>query len=293
MLILLSGVYLCVRCSFKKFYKIRQLQDFLKWFNENPWLNLIFLGLTIASIVLAIYLHRKNIRLKKPLYFKKSINVISDSIPNIKELEIYYQSKRIINLTVTKIAIWNSGNETITNSDQASIDKMRIETEEGIEIFHACVLHQTDFTNNLVTEIKNNIVKIEFDYFDHNQGGIIKVVHAGKNSDALDVFGTFKSVGRIKETKAPRFAIELMGLFQSSKTLNRFDKRTLANAIIWFMIISSIPLTIPDLFVDSGIWRKILCLLTLGLAIFNGSMMLQLFNRSSLHKDFDILMNDD
>lgn len=178
---------------------MQNIDKFLRWLDVNQWLNLIFLILAILGIVVSIYLYVKSKRKKMPLYSKRSINVISDKFNNFANVDVSYQGKKINNLTVTKIVVWNNGNETINFLDLAATDKLRIETHEFITLFSAEVIYQTNSTNNFKAKIENNIIIVEFDYLDQYQGCIIKIIHSGKGSYDLQVKGTFKGVGEIKK----------------------------------------------------------------------------------------------
>ena len=59
------------------------MEEYLNWLNNNQWLNLIFLILAILSIIISIYLYRKSRKNKKPLFDKRSINVISEDVKNL------------------------------------------------------------------------------------------------------------------------------------------------------------------------------------------------------------------
>lgn len=52
------------------------MEEFINWFNDSQWLNLIFLSIAILSIFVSIYLFRKYRKLKKPVFDKRSLNVI-------------------------------------------------------------------------------------------------------------------------------------------------------------------------------------------------------------------------
>lgn len=81
--------------------------------------NLTTLILAIIGILLTIYFAAKSRRKKEPKYLMRTISLISSNIKKIKFLNILYKKLEIENLSVTKLAFWNNGKETIRSSDVA------------------------------------------------------------------------------------------------------------------------------------------------------------------------------
>lgn len=174
------------------------IEKMLKWLNENQWLNLTFLILSVLSILISYYLYYKSKKKRQPKYSIRSVNVLSNSIQKLGEIKVSYKNKTVESLTVTKVVIWNAGNDTLNFSDMTTIDRLRIEPSNGIEIFNAELTHQSNSTNNMHIISQDNIVDIQFDYLDQNQGGVIKIIHSGKMSSDLNIKGTFKNSGEIQ-----------------------------------------------------------------------------------------------
>lgn len=93
-----------------------------------------------------------------------------------------YAGEQIENLTVTKIAFWNAGNDTIKGQD---IDKNKPLT-----------VH----------------IDIDFDYFDKNQGGIIQLFHNGKSGNDIKIYGYIISSGAPIYKKYVRTVLGSMSL---------------------------------------------------------------------------------
>ena len=279
---------------------MERVKQFLKWLNDNQWLNLIFLILAILGIILSIYLYIKSKRKKKPIYSKRSTNVISDSIQNVGDIQVAYLGKKVNNLTVTKIAIWNSGNETINNSDQANSDKLRVESVEGIEIFNAEIIFASTATNNVNARVANNIIELDFDYFDSSQGCILKLIHSGKNSADINVKGTFKGVGGIKEINSNLFSNALVNIVLSPilfRSFNRVRKRketftALTKGLPWTMFILGVILCSVyfSINIDSKDGRNIVLILGIVYGLFG---LLMLLTGNTLPKKFDSFYDDE
>lgn len=277
---------------------MEHLDKFLKWLNDNQWLNLIFLLLAVLSIIVSFYLYSKSKRKKKPQYSKRSINVISDTFQNVANVDVSYQGSKINNLTVTKIAIWNGGNETINFSDMASTDRLRIIAEDGITIFNSEVIHQTNPTNNIASTIGNNIVEVSFDYFDQNQGGIIKIIHSGKKSSDLNIKGTFKSAGEIRELNTSVFdvalttAITSILFFKLSGKKKKSETRLFTRTFPWIALITGLGLLSGYFFVDTDKTSDKVFFAVLG-SLYSLFGLGMIFSKNSLPKNFDAFYDDE
>lgn len=99
---------------------LSQWVDFLV---TNPLLGLASFILAIIGLVLAVIFYLKSKKIKSPYYAIRSINLIEDLISKIESLEMLFRGKPIKNLTVTKLAFWNAGNDTINYQDSISEGK--------------------------------------------------------------------------------------------------------------------------------------------------------------------------
>jgi len=161
------------------------LIELLRGIGENPICNLITWIITII-LALFIFFISKN---KKILYYDIWGSNIVSKINNkdIKDIDILYKNKKIDSITITNIVIWNSGNETIRKSDIPSDNKFKIEILGNNMIYNCEVINnKNDFIKLIMTE---NMVCIDFEYLEPNQGFIIKVFHTGNDSGCLRLKG--------------------------------------------------------------------------------------------------------
>lgn len=176
------------------------MDQFLLWIKEvssSPFLIIGSFLIAIIGVILAIIFFIKSRRKKLPLYSKKSINIISDFISTLANLDIKYKEEPIQNLTLTKMVFWNGGNVTIENTDIASADPLTIQAKEGSKILRADIIQKSSDANLMkLSDIQNgNSLSLTFDFLDKGQGGIIEIVHTGKSSDDIDLKGTIKGSG--------------------------------------------------------------------------------------------------
>jgi hypothetical protein len=176
---------------------MEQVLTWLKDVSSSPFMTIATFVLAIFSIVLAVFFYIRSRRNKEPVYTKKSFNIIQDFSSKLTDLAIIYKNESVTNLTITKIAFWNSGRETINMVDVAEADPLRISITNNSKILSAEVIYSGNPANKFrISEIKDNSVKLLFDYIDRNEGGIIQIIHTGKSSEDIDVKGIIKGAGK-------------------------------------------------------------------------------------------------
>lgn len=164
------------------------------------YFNCVCLGPAVISIILCIYFYIKAKKVKQPTYAVRTIRLIEPKIKNIGNINISYLENKIENLSVSKIALWNSGRDTIDYTDVAKNDNLKIIIDSQYRILDCSILFQKNKANSFTVEISNDgkAVAINFDYFDCNEGVILQVFHTGNSSNNISLIGRIKSVNRIK-----------------------------------------------------------------------------------------------
>lgn len=174
------------------------INNIIENIGNNPIFQIISLLFGLIGIFLAILFFIKGKKQTKPFFAKRSFNLISEKIKNIGNFNISFNNQEINNLTVTKVAIWNAGNQTLNHSDFAQNDLLKIKAEEGIEFYDSKIVYESDETCMMSIDANRNEIMVLFDYFDRNQGGIIQITHSGKGSKDINILGTVKGTGKIQ-----------------------------------------------------------------------------------------------
>jgi hypothetical protein len=145
--------------------------DFLNLISQTPWLNfsnILALLSIISTITVPIVTNIRSKKYKRPTYRTKTISLLKESFEKIKSADILYNGNKINNLSITKIAIWNDGKETINNTDVSETDKFRIEIDKEYKILDYEIVHQKNYANAFrLTKINDNELEINFHYFDY------------------------------------------------------------------------------------------------------------------------------
>jgi hypothetical protein len=184
----------------------------------------VFFGL--VAIVVSVYFYRKSRRIKQLAYTVATANLIQDYSARLSGLKIEYKGKNPATISVSKIAIWNEGTETVNDTDVTEAEPLRIICDS--EVLDWSVIDITtpanQFTLRPSSPVQSDIV---FDYLDKAEGGIVQLVHAGKSSASIRLVGRVKgSAHAVKREFGPNVtlnkisnqvtAIGLLGIFATA-----------------------------------------------------------------------------
>jgi hypothetical protein len=125
--------------------------------------------------------------------------LIEDTVNKIEAVEIRYQGERVKNLSLTKLALWNRGNDTVNIHDVASTDPLRIVIDPPAKLLGAELIYATNPANNfkIFTNLQTGEVKIEFEYFHTYEGIVAQIYHTGSKDNPIMLKGTVKGVSKI------------------------------------------------------------------------------------------------
>ena len=223
-------------------------------FKGNPIFNLISLLLAIGGIILTIYYYIKSKKNKIPTYIVRTVNLVKEKIQKIDIVEILYSGNKVNNLSITKVAIWNDGKDTIDSRDIAQNDLLRVTIKSEFEILDSSVLFHKNLSNDfqLIPSIDKKSVIIKFDFFDFEEGIVLQIFHTGNSSDDISVEGKVKSAKKIIRKE---FTDSLLPSFSwwKSKDKSQISRKNMRKIIGWTMIFLaffSLFLTIKSSFIN-------------------------------------------
>ncbi len=162
----------------------------------------------IIGIGLGLLIYYLNFYRRRAFFCNTSFNLVNpNSINSIdstdsNKLKIMFGNREVSNLTVTHIAFWNGGNDTIHKSDIVSQDELRIELKNENEIYDIEILKQSESSNDFRIERNDkSLYSLTFDHVGKSQGCVIKILRSGAASDDINIIGKIKGIGRIKKRK--------------------------------------------------------------------------------------------
>ena len=272
------------------------MDNILEYLDQNPWMNLIFLFLALISIIISVVLYIKSKKSRLPFYSIRSINLIKEKISKIKSVEILYEGNKVDNLTISKLAFWNSGKETIDANDVAKLNPVRIIPKHDKIILDSEILFTKNTSNNISIDLdkQQNRIDINFDYIDCGEGAVIQIYHTGIDSDDLTIQGDIKSTKGFQEIKYPRSVYRFTNLFGKNFTKRiprKYLKYILGVAFIIAPLIASFALFQPTELpkTELPIWGKILMIGSVTIPYWWIGISIL---RSRIPKGFDIFEED-
>ncbi len=171
-----------------------------EWLLAN-WSNLVGVGgflLAVVGLYLTFYPRKR----KRPIFAMRSTNVFKGLANTVPDVEVKFPGygTPIKALTITKIAFWNAGSDTIKKQDVVKEDPINVRAKEGIVFLTAATTDSVNPLNKIECTVSKDrtSVAISFDYLDSYQGGIIQVFHTGISNEDLTIHGTIMGSSPIK-----------------------------------------------------------------------------------------------
>ncbi|MBE9064623.1 hypothetical protein [cf. Phormidesmis sp. LEGE 11477] len=187
-------------------------------------INITSLLLAVISILISVYFYLKSKSVKRILYCSRSITVIED-LPQDNRLKLYFSDREIRKLILTKVAIWNSGSETIKPDSFVEKIPLRVSFAAPNKTIESYLLYANNKTNEILPKIDQagNLL-INFKYLDPGDGVVIKIAHEGKVEDFVSVEGTIynKKKNRVKRVSKEYFIQYMRGSISYRETKKAF-----------------------------------------------------------------------
>jgi hypothetical protein len=182
---------------------------------KSPYLNIIGCALGILGITLAIVFYLRSRRIKLLSYTARSFTLLSNAVTSLSDFSASYRNNELKNLAVTKILLWNSGNELITSTDIANNDPVRIVFPLHARVLNANVTTMSSISNLVradVNPMKQNEIIYSFDYLGVNEGCLVSILHTSESPLEVSLCGTIKGYGSPKSYKNIRLRKKLLNL---------------------------------------------------------------------------------
>lgn len=156
---------------------------------------------TIGILIGAFGIIRSR-KFKKPAFITKTFRIIGHE-KELSMLAIAYGNRIVKTLSITRVAVFNNGNQVIDVSDVAKKDPLRIGVSKNSKIFGARFSYVKNEANGFSLKIdeERNFIEIEFEYMNGGDGCVIEIIHGGVMSDGISVTGSFKGVGKVQKSE--------------------------------------------------------------------------------------------
>ena len=155
------------------------LTNILLFLKENPyaWGVILFITLLLGFISI-----KQNIKKKQLSFIVETNYLIKRNEVTIDNLSISYANEQIDNLIISKVALVNNGNITISHDDIPKAAPLCITGGDDCRILSATVIAESNASSLCNVFVENqSTVNISFDYFDKKDGVVLQIIHTGKN----------------------------------------------------------------------------------------------------------------
>lgn len=149
----------------------------------------IFFGL--VSVVLSVVLYFRGTR-RKCLTFTYKLNALYTLTH--PEIAILFQNKPISNLSRLRVAVWNSGNQEIRQSDIPSDGSPSINLT-GARVLSVAVLEASPSTKCTASEHDENTVSIAFEFLNPKDYATLDVLYESIEPKALGIQFNARVIG--------------------------------------------------------------------------------------------------
>ena len=158
----------------------------LDW--NGPPRYILYIFIALVALIFVCYFFYWSQKFKRFSIFKKTniLAYLTEYEPDA--LRLYYDDKEIRDVSVTRIALWNSGTETIHSSEKPDDGMLSISIKDGSKIsILDCsveyVMNPGDYYKQDVfvspKKIEDDRFILLFDQIKRNNGLILQVIHTG------------------------------------------------------------------------------------------------------------------
>ena len=201
----------------------------------NPYAWVVLSLCTIISVPLGIYSTIKAMRHKEISFLLISNSIVRSRKKLDPQIKFTFDDNEIHNLTASKIALWNSGNEVINENDIVEDKELTIEVSQEAQMLSAEIIGVSDETNKFtVDKIDSQRAKVLFKYSEKNEGAVLQLLHTGSPDD-IKIYCKIKGGKPIKDAN-PRI-----------KEPRLFKKLNFEKYIVTVYGIASVILTLMDI----------------------------------------------
>jgi hypothetical protein len=158
---------------------------------------------TVGSIALAVLLYKLGKPRRLLAYATRTFRVIPDRRIKLPRLEVLYNTYPVQSLSVTRIAIWNAGNESLRRADIPKTDPPVIYARDEITLFEGDVIESVAANNVTLIPVYEPITgyAVDFEFLDPGDGAVFSIVHTGSKITDIRVNGEIIG-GRVRRTVA-------------------------------------------------------------------------------------------
>ena len=195
----------------------------------NPWVGFAGTLFGVLGIIASTVIYFRTRRYQQPAYYKSSIRWYDGANVPHKDIQLTFRGKNIPRFTITHLAFWNAGNQTIRESDFAPASPLSLEIPEEVEVFDIRITAVTaqEIRASLDSpeaieagEMKN--IPVHFDYLDGNDGFSIQLIHDAMSVSGIKFIGKLPGVAEFKSSGSDAYGLLSPLDYQPSSPLEKW-----------------------------------------------------------------------
>ncbi|WYL96655.1 MAG: hypothetical protein HEQ35_25160 [Gloeotrichia echinulata IR180] len=151
-----------------------------------------FLGFLIG--LLGTYITIRYNRTKKLSYSFRSFSLIDVTDP-LPLLKIHYDNEEIKRLTITRLLVWNSGNDTIEFAERDFLKVLLNDQNPSQNFLRSDVIQQpNNYEIKTICKFSEVEINVKNLYLNSNEGVIIQITHTGELHENIDIKCKIKGI---------------------------------------------------------------------------------------------------
>lgn len=169
----------------------------------NPYFNIAGFIIGFLGVLLTIVFYLRAKKEKIPCFEISSNTILEKLHKSLDGLEVHYKGEAQERITITKVAFWNDGKETIDRNHLVEKDSLRLICPLSAKILDIRIVKSSAESNfvqidNPVSDKDVTYYPLNFEYLDNKDSFIIQIVHTGNSHECFDIKGKIKGVNEIK-----------------------------------------------------------------------------------------------
>lgn len=173
----------------------------------NPWVGFAGTLFGVLGIIASVVFYFRTRKYQQPAYYKSSIGWYDGANVPHKDVSLTFRGRVIPRFTITHLAFWNAGNQTIRESDFAPASPLGLEIPEGAEVFDIRISAVTAHEIRASLESSDAIeagekrkIPVHFDYLDADDGFSVQLIHDADSTSGFKFSGKLPGVSEFKSS---------------------------------------------------------------------------------------------
>ncbi|WP_430411557.1 hypothetical protein [Kordia sp.] len=163
--------------------------------------NILTLTLTVASLILSVFLFFKSQKIKSLSYqIDQTSSIIYDSENSSPKIKLFEKDSILLTENVYLLTgkLWNSGDIPVYKGDVRKDLELQIGSENRILDYKIIKQKDSSIANFSLTPKGINTLKVNWDYFDPNFSFNFQIIYTGSSNANFTILGKILDVSKVK-----------------------------------------------------------------------------------------------